>query len=164
MNENLPSSLTFTLNRQPVFYIRQNEVLSPSIQISPIKDKEFCVPLYAEPGFDNGFIQALHAQSAYRLADSIQSVLSKLKACDYYNVEVAQAMEDEVSRLRAFAEQLLNPATKSTLCDSCNDWPRGGCSPTCNAYQKSTNNDSTDYSYQGKFPSMKSAGVRDEHK
>lgn len=144
MNENLPSSLTFTLNRQPVFYIRENEILTPSIQVSPIKDKEFCVPLYADSGFDNGLVQALHAQGADKLANSIQSVLRQLKACDYYNVEVAQAMEameDEVSHLRAFAEQLRNSTTKSNLCDSCNDWPRGGCSSTCSAYGKESHHE-----------------------
>lgn len=163
MNNNLPNSLTFTLSRQPVFYIRLNEVLAPSIQISPIKDKEFCVPLYADSGFDNGLVQALRAQGADKLANSIQNVLRQLKACDYYSVEVAQAMEAEISCLRAFAEQLRNSAAKPNLCDSCNDWPRGGCSSTCNTYQKDTNSGSADYSYQGKFPSIKSSEVPDEH-
>ncbi|EKH6495283.1 hypothetical protein PN925_001205 [Morganella morganii] len=141
MNENLPSSLTFTLNRQPVFYIRENEILTPSIQVSPIKDKEFCVPLYADSGFDNGLIQALQSQGADKLANSIQNILRQLKACDYYSVEVVQAMEAEISCLRAFAEQLRNPVIKSNLCDSCNDWPRGGCSSTCSVYGKESHHE-----------------------
>ncbi|MGM0938350.1 MAG: hypothetical protein ACQEWL_17880 [Pseudomonadota bacterium] len=163
MNENLPSSLTFTLNRQPVFYIRQNEVLSPSIQISPTADKEFCVPVYTEFEFDDASIRELQAQGVDSLGDSLQDALNALSECDYGGV-VTQAIGDEIARCRAFAERLRNPVIKSCLCDSCNDWMRGGCSSTCNAYQKSTNSDPTDYSYQGKFPSMQFAGVRDEHK
>ncbi|MCG9951637.1 hypothetical protein MIB43_017135 [Providencia rettgeri] len=162
MNENLPSSLTFTLNRQPVFYIRQNEVLSPSIQISPTADKEFCVPLYAGFEFDDASILELQAQGVDKLAESLQSYLDSLPDRDYMG-KVKAALRDEIFNCRDFAKQLRSPTAKSNLCDSCNDWPRGGCSPTCNAYQKSTNGDSTDYSYHGKSPSMQFSGRRDEH-
>ncbi len=158
MNENLPSSLTFTVNRQPVFYIRQNEVLSPSIQISPTADKEFCVPLYAGFEFDDASIRAIKAQGVDSLADALQGDLNVLNQLGRGGW-VTRVLREEIDRCRTFAEQLRNPATKSNMCDSCNDWPRGGCSPTCNAYQKSTSSDSTDYSYHA----MQFSGRRDEH-
>lgn len=153
MNENLPSSLTFTLNRQPVFYIRENEVLSPSIQISPTADKEFCVPLYAGFEFDDALIRAIKAQGVDSLADVLQGDLNVLNQLGRGGW-VTRVLREEIDRCRTFAEQLRNPTTNSNLCDSCNDWPRGGCSSTCSAYRKDINHAQTDYQFKGSLPNV----------
>lgn len=153
MNNTLPNSLTFTLNRQPVFYIRENEVLSPSIQISPTADKEFCVPLYAGFEFDDASIRAIKAQGVDSLADALQGDLNVLNQLGRGGW-VTRVLREEIDRCRTFAEQLRNPATKSNMCDSCNDWPRGGCSSTCSAYRKDTNHAQTDYHFKGGLPNV----------
>ncbi|EJD6043013.1 hypothetical protein M0J40_RS10280 [Providencia rettgeri] len=159
MNNLLSQPLTFTLNREPVFYIRQNEMLSPFIQISLTANKEFCVPLYTGFEFDDASIRAIQAQGVDSLADALQGDLSVLNQLGRGGW-VTRVLREEIDRCRTFAEQLRNPATKSNLCDSCNDWMRGGCSSTCNAYQDGSNSCSMDYSYS----SIMTEGVRDEHK
>ena len=153
MNNTLPNSLTFTLNRQPVFYIRENEVLSPSIQISPTADKEFCVPLYAGFEFDDASIRAIKAQGVDSLADALQGDLNVLNQLGRGGW-VTRVLREEIDRCRTFAEQLRNPTTNSNLWDSCNDWPRGGCSSTCSAYHKDTNHAQTDYQFKGGLPNV----------
>lgn len=140
MNNTLPNSLTFTLNRQPVFYIRQNEVLSPSIQISPTADKEFCVPLYAGFEFDGASIGIIQAQGVEKLANSLQLALDSLPDHNCMG-EIKTLLRDEIRYCRIFANQLSGSITKSNLCDSCNDWPRGGCSSTCSAYGKESHHE-----------------------
>lgn len=167
-------SRKFIITAHPVCYAFPFQTLgedwgaSTQINVNRNGSAGFTEPLYAQLTDDDIQISAEHskelqAQGVDKFAESLQDTLNALTECDYGGV-VTQILADEIARCHAFAERLRNPVIKSCLCDSCNDWMRGGCSSTCNAYQKSTNNDSTDYSYQGKFPSMKSAGVRDEHK
>lgn len=141
MSENLPTSLFFLLNRQPVFYIRQNEVLSDSIQISPSKNNEFSVPLYAGFSIDNeSIIKRIQAVGIDKLANSLQDTLDVLSECHYDGI-VTKTIKDEVARCRAFAEELRKSVSQSSLCNSCNDWMRGGCSSTCSAYGEVLNHE-----------------------
>ncbi|WP_272529177.1 hypothetical protein [Providencia sp. PROV190] len=135
-NSMLPSSLTFTLSREPVFYVRQREVLSNSIQISLVANTEFCVPLYTQSGDDNQILRELQAQGVDKLADSLQDSIVALEECHYIGA-ITDMIQDEISRCRAFAERLRKPIVATCLCDSCNDWPRGGCLSTCAAYDTS---------------------------
>lgn len=157
-NSMLPSSLTFTLSREPVFYIRQGELLSDLIQISPIANAEFCVPLYTQSGDDNQILRELQAQGVDKLADALQDSLAALEECHYVGT-ITEMIQDEVNRCRAFAERLRKPIVTPCLCDSCNDWPRGGCLSTCSAYDASKPY-ATHYHYHGDMPS--GGRVRDD--
>ncbi|EMK3757338.1 hypothetical protein V8167_002937 [Providencia rettgeri] len=134
-NSMLPSSLTFTLSRKPVFYIRRDELLTESIQISPIANAEFCVPLYTQVGDDNEILREIQAQCVDKLADSLQDAISALEECHYIGT-ITEMIHDEINRCRSFAARLRRPIVSSCLCNSCNDWMRGGCSSTCTHYKK----------------------------
>ncbi|WP_272693091.1 hypothetical protein [Providencia sp. PROV077] len=138
MNNLLSQPLTFTLNREPIFYIRENEVLSANIPISITPSSSFCIPVYTGMEFGGDSVAILQAQGVDKLANILQSELEALQDCGYFGW-VTEMLKDEIIRCRRFAESLREPVVKHRLCNSCNDWVRGGCSSTCSVYGKESN-------------------------
>ncbi|MEX9214358.1 hypothetical protein AB7Z50_08535 [Providencia rettgeri] len=135
MNNLLSQPLTFTLNREPVFYIRENEVLSANIPISITPSDSFCIPVYTGMEFGGHSVAILQAQGVDKLANTLQSELEELQDCDYSGW-VTEMLKDEIIRCRCFAKSLRESVVKNRLCDNCNDWMRGGCLSSCSAYSE----------------------------
>lgn len=135
MNSLLSQPLTFTLNRKPIFYIRENEVLSANIPISITPSDSFCIPVYTGMEFGGHSVAMLQAQGVDKLANTLQSELDELQDCDYSGW-VTEMLKDEIIRCRRFAESLRESMVKHRLCDNCNDWVRGGCLSSCSAYSE----------------------------
>lgn len=131
----------FVINAEPVCFVKPYQPVSETISISRRGDKQHTAPLYIaltdeDIQLSDDYQRELQAQGVDKLADALQDSLAALEECHYTGV-ITQTIEDEISRCRDFAERLRHPIVSSCLCDSCNDWPRGGCSSTCAAYAAS---------------------------
>ncbi|MTC34159.1 hypothetical protein GKR67_05975 [Providencia alcalifaciens] len=122
----------------PVCYVRQLTPLKPQIDISKICTDEFCEPIFMkfsehDVQLSHEYIRELQAQGVDKLINSLQNALNLLHERDCAGA-VTSMLKDEINSCKAFARRLRNPIDKSNLCDSCNDWMRGGCSSMCSAY------------------------------
>lgn len=128
----------FVITAKPVCFVKPYQPVSETISISRHGDKQHTSPLYIalsdeDIQLSDDYQRELQAQGVDKLADALQDSLAALEECHYTGV-ITQTIEDEISRCRDFAERLRHPIVSSCLCDSCNDWMRGGCSSTCVAY------------------------------
>lgn len=135
----------FTITATPVCYVRPFTPLTPQIDVSRERSSEFCEPLFIalsadDIQFHNDYIRELQAQGVDKLINSLQNALNLLHERDCAGA-VTSMLKDEINSCKAFARRLRNPIDKSNLCDSCNDWMRGGCSPTCSAYGKESHHE-----------------------
>lgn len=131
----------FVITAEPVCFVKPYQPVTETISISRRGDRQHTTPLYIALSDDDiqlsdDYLRELQAQGVDKLADALQDSLAALEECHYTGV-VTQTIQDEISRCRAFAERLRHPIVSSCLCDSCNDWPRGGCNSTCSAYEPS---------------------------
>ncbi len=128
----------FVITAEPVCFVKPYQPVSETISISRRGDKQHTTPLFMALSDDDiqlsdDYLRELQAQGVDKLADSLQDSLAALNEC-HYTGAVTQTIQDEINRCRAFAERLRHPIVSACLCDSCNDWMRGGCSSTCVAY------------------------------
>ncbi|HEQ1856990.1 TPA: hypothetical protein VEO38_000490 [Providencia alcalifaciens] len=128
----------FVITAEPVCFVKPYQPVSETISISRRGDKQHTTPLYIalsdnEIQLSDDYLRELQAQGVDKLADSLQDSLAALNECQYTGA-VTQTIQDEINRCRAFAERLRHPIVDSCMCDSCNDWIRGGCSSTCASY------------------------------
>lgn len=49
--------------------------------------------------------------------------------------------EEQLDKIVDFVNQICDLFNEKNLCDSCNDWPRGGCLSTCSVYGKESNHE-----------------------
>ncbi|HHR5860134.1 TPA: hypothetical protein ACS7W9_002884 [Providencia alcalifaciens] len=129
----------FVITAEPVCFVKPYQPALETISISRHGDRQHTTPLYIALSDDDihlsdAYLRGLQAQGVDKLAESLQDSLAALNECQYTGA-VTQTIQDEINRCRDFAERLRNPVIKSCLCNSCNDWMRGGCSLTCTHYK-----------------------------
>lgn len=135
----------FIITATPACYIRRITPLTPQIDISRGRQGEFNEPLFVTLNEDDiqlseEYIRELQAQGVDKLVDALQAGLDFLHERDCVGA-VTLTLKDEINSCKAFADRLRNSIIKSGLCGSCNDWPRGGCSSTCSAYDKESHHE-----------------------
>ncbi|EOF5041029.1 hypothetical protein ACK1M2_002558 [Providencia rettgeri] len=128
----------FVITAEPVCFVKPYQPVSETISISRRGDKQHTTPLFMalsdeDIQLSDDYQRELQAQGVDKLADSLQDSLAALNEC-HYTGAVTQTIQDEINRCRAFAERLRHPIVSACLCNSCNDWMRGGCSSTCASY------------------------------
>ncbi|WP_336844925.1 hypothetical protein [Providencia rettgeri] len=138
MSTNSMTQSKFIITTEPVCFVKPYQPVSETISISRRGDRQHTTPLYIalsdeDIQLSDDYLRELQAQGVDKLADSLQDSLAALNEC-HYTGAVTQTIQDEINRCRAFAERLRHPIVSACLCDSCNDWMRGGCSSTCAAY------------------------------
>lgn len=64
---------------------------------------------------------------------ALVSAISIEIANQHNGIKISQS---QLSAIIQAANSVVAAFDEPNLCSSCNDWPRGGCLPTCTAYDK----------------------------
>lgn len=144
----------FVITAEPVCFVKPYQPVSETISISRRGDKQHTTPLYIALSDDDiqisdAYIRELQAQEVERLTESLVRTLLLLD--ENYNAAIG-IVKNEINQCNKLINELRHPESKRDFCDSCNDWPRGGCSSTCVAYDASKPR-ATHYHYHGDMPS-----------